>query len=119
MPLLLSSPLTKIGYNQLYSSSAGEKVFPTIPRSKGLAQLSLKICTKLLRNWSKTLSAKFPSTSVGYSVVRIFFLNDALLEILDLEASPEEGQQLLQKEEKEKRNDKPRDVGHLAFLFKN
>jgi len=50
-------------------------------------------------------------------MVRILCLNDALSEIVDLEASPEKGQQLLQKEEKEKRNDKPRDLSH--FLIQN
>ena len=42
----------------------------------------------MLRKGRENVRAKFPSTMFGYSVVRIFRLNDALSEIL--EASPEE-----------------------------
>lgn len=48
-------------------------------------------------------SAKFHSSIHDYSVIRIFRLGDALSEILELAASPEEGQQLLQKDRKEEK----------------
>jgi len=48
--------------------------------------------TKMLRKWSEKFRAKFPSATFGYSVVRIFHLDDAFSEILELEASPEEGE---------------------------
>lgn len=48
-------------------------------------------------------SAKFHSSILDYSVIRIFRLGDALSEILELAASPEEGQQLLQKDRKEEK----------------
>jgi len=56
-----------------------------------------EICTKMLRNLSEKLEAKFPSTTLSYSVVRIFCLNNAFSGILELEASPVEGQPLQQK----------------------
>jgi len=48
----------------------------------------------MLRNFSEKLRAKFPSTTPGYSVVRISRLDDAFSEILELKASPVVGQQL-------------------------
>ena len=36
----------------------------------------------------------------GYSLVRIFRLNDGFSEILELEASPEDGKELQQKDKK-------------------
>jgi len=50
-----------------------------------------EIYTKKLRNFSDKLAAKCPSITLGYSMVRIFSLDDSLLE---LEASPVGGQQL-------------------------
>jgi len=49
---------------------------------------------EMLRNWSETLGAKFPLTTHSYSVVRISHLDYAFSGILELDASPEEGQQL-------------------------
>ena len=46
---------------------------------------------------------EFPLTTLGCSVVRIFCVDDAFLEILELKASPEEGQQLQQKDEKRRK----------------
>ena len=59
-----------------------------------------EIYTKMLRNWSEKLRAKFHSTTLDCSVVRIFRLGDTFSEILKLSANPEEGQQLLQKDRK-------------------
>jgi len=36
----------------------------------------------------KKLGVKFPAPTLGYSVVRIFHLGDAIFEFLELEASP-------------------------------
>jgi len=57
-----------------------------------IGSTELEICTKMLRSWSEKLGAKFSSTTPGYFVVRIFRLDDAFSEILELEASPEDGQ---------------------------
>lgn len=46
--------------------------------------------------------AKFLSTAHGYTSVRISSLNDVFPGILELEASPAEGQQQQQKDEKRK-----------------
>ena len=46
---------------------------------------------------------EFPLSTLGCSVVRIFCVDDAFLEILELEASSEEGQQLQQKDKKRRK----------------
>ena len=46
---------------------------------------------------------EFPLSTLGCSVVRIFCVDDAFLEILKLEASSEEGQQLQQKDKKRRK----------------
>lgn len=46
--------------------------------------------------------AKFLSTALGYTSVKISSLNDAFPGILELEASPAEGQQQQQKDKKRK-----------------
>ena len=51
----------------------------------------------MLRNLSEVLGAKFPSTTLGYSMVRIDRLDDAFSGIHELEASPVEGESLQQK----------------------
>ena len=62
-----------------------------------------EICTKMLRNWNEKLRAKFPaSAALGYSVVRMFRLDDASWEILVLAVNPE-GQQLQQKDKKRRK----------------
>ena len=58
----------------------------------------LEICTKMLGNLSEKLGAKFPSTTLGYSMVRSVLLDDAFSGIIGLEASPVEGQSLQQKD---------------------
>ena len=45
---------------------------------------------KMIRNLNKKLGAKFPSTTLGFSVVRISCHDDAFPGILKLEASPVE-----------------------------
>lgn len=53
-----------------------------------IGSLEPEIGTKMLRNWSEKLGARFlPAT-----LVKIFHLNNAVSEIHELEASPVEGQ---------------------------
>ena len=59
-----------------------------------------EICTKMLRNLSEKLIAKFPATTVSYSMVKIAHLDDAFSECFELEASPVESQSLPQKDKK-------------------
>jgi len=56
-----------------------------------------EICTKMLRNLNEKLGAKFPAATLGYSIVEIGRLDDALSEIFELEAGPVEGESLQQK----------------------
>ena len=42
----------------------------------------------MLRNLSEKFRAKFPYATLDYSVIRIARLDDALVGILELEASP-------------------------------
>jgi len=66
-----------------------------------------EICTKMLRNLSEKLRAKFPVTTHGYSRVKTAHLDDAFSDFFELEASPIEGQSLQQKDKKRrKRKDK-------------
>jgi len=97
VPLPTSLGLTKIDitYTQVLQE---ETSFPIIPRS----ETEPEICMKMLRNLSEKLGAKLPSTTLGYSMVRISHLDNAFLETLELEASPEKGQQLKQKDKKER-----------------
>ena len=53
-----------------------------------------EICTKMLRNSSKKLIARFPATTCGYSMAKIARLNDAFSDVFEREASPVEGQSL-------------------------
>ena len=48
-------------------------------------------------------------------MVKFAHLDDAFLEVFQLQASPVEGQSLQQKEKKRRKreNEKPKDVGHL------
>ena len=66
----------------------------------------------MLRNWSEKLEAKFPSTTLCYSLARISRLDDAFSGIIELEASPVEGRQLQQKD-KERRKTKGRKKKYL------
>jgi len=46
-----------------------------------------EICSKMLRNLSEKLRAKFPVTTFSYSMVQIAILDDAFSEMFELEAS--------------------------------
>ena len=73
--------------------------------------IELEIRMKMLRNLSEKIGGKFPSTTLGCSVVRISRLDDAFSGIRKLKASPVEGQQLQQKgkkiKEKKEKSKKP------------
>jgi len=62
-----------------------------------------EICRKMLRNLSKKLSAKFPATTLSYSIVNIARLDDAFSKIFELQASPVEGQSLKLKDKKRRK----------------
>ena len=63
-----------------------------------IGSMKPEICTKMLRNLSEKLWAKFSSTTLGYSVIWIVCLDDAFCKILELKTSPVEGQPLQQKD---------------------
>ncbi len=58
---------------------------------------------KMCRHLSEKFSAKFPGNALSYFIAKIARVKDAFSEILRLEASPVEGQSLLQKDEKRKK----------------
>jgi len=62
-----------------------------------------EIYTKMLRNLSENLRAKFPATTHGYSRVKIVCLHDAFSDFFELKASPVEGQLLQQKDKKRRK----------------
>jgi len=92
-----------------------------------IGSIQPEICRKMIKNWSEKLRVNFPSTTVGYSLVRIFHLDDPFPKILELEASLEEGQQLQQKDKKRRKRksekkkiikpEKPKDVGHFLKIL--
>ena len=62
-----------------------------------------EVCMKMLSNLSEKLAAKFPLTTLSYSMVEIACLDDAFSEIFELEARPVEGQSLQQKDKKRRK----------------
>ena len=75
----------------------------------------------MLRNLSEKLRAKFPATTLGYSMAKIARLDDAFSEVFEREASPVEDQSLQQKDKKRKckklkkknKNKNSKDVGRM------
>jgi len=57
----------------------------------------------MLKTLSEKLGAKFPATTPGCSIVKIARLDDAFLIFFYLQASPVEGQSLLRKEKKRRK----------------
>ena len=74
-----------------------------------IGSIKPEICTKMLRNLSKKVAAKFPATTLSYSMVKIAHVDDAFSEIFELEASPVEGQSLLQKSRGKKERQKKKE----------
>ena len=77
---------------------------------------------KMLKKLSEKLRAKCPTTTPGYSMLKIVCLDDAFLEVFQPQASPVEGQSLQQKEKKRRKSkgekkipkiEKPKDLGHF------
>jgi len=61
------------------------------------------ICTKMLRNLSEKLSAEFPATTLSYCMAKIAHLDYTFSEVIELEASPVEGQSLQHKDKKRRK----------------
>jgi len=89
-----------------YSSSAGAKDLSNDTQIRVTGSMEPEICTKMFRNLREKLAAKFPATTLGYSMVKIACLDDAFSEIFELEVNPVIGESLQQKEKdrKEKQN---------------
>lgn len=93
-----------------------------------LDQLIIKYAGKCLEIGVKNSKEKFPLTTLGYSVLRIFQLDDAFSKILEVEVSTEGGLQLQQKEKKrrkregknfKKKSENPKDLAKVIFSSKN
>ena len=126
MTLGLSSTSDVITFDQnwhhLCSTSAGREDLSSDAQIRVIGRLDPEICTKMLKKWSEKLRPKFPATTPGCSMVKIPRLNDAFLEVFQLQASPLEGQSLQQKGEKRRKrkgekkfqkSKKPQDIGHF------
>jgi len=68
-----------------------------------MGSMEPKICTKMLRNLSEKLAAKFPATTLSYSMAIIARLDDASSDIFELEVSPVKGQLLQQRDTKRRK----------------
>ena len=77
-------------------------IFPAVP-IRVLSSMEPEICTKMIRNLSEKLVAKFPATTLSYSMVKIARLDDAFSEIFELDVSPGKGQSLLQGDKRRQR----------------
>jgi len=90
-------------WHHLHSSSVGGKDLSSDTQIRVIGSNEIVIFSKMLRNLTEDLEAKFPSTTLGHSTVRIAHLGDAFCVILELEASLEEGQSLQQKDKKRRK----------------
>ena len=80
---------TDRNWHYLYSlTSAGEKDLSNVTQIRAIGLMEPKICTKMFKTLSEKLGAKFPATTRGYSMVQNTRLNDAFLEVFQLQASP-------------------------------
>ena len=75
-----------------------------------------EIWPKMFKKLIEKFGAKFPVTTQGYSMVKIAHLDDTFPEILELEASPVEGQTQQQKGKK-RRKVKGEKIKTLKFRF--
>ena len=98
---------TDRNWHYLYSlTSAGEKDLSNVTQIRAIGLMEPKICTKMFKTLSEKLGAKFPATTRGYSMVQNTRLNDAFLEVFQLQASPVEGQSLQPKETRKRTGEK-------------
>ena len=83
--LRLSSTSDVITFDQnwhhLYSTSAGGKDLSNDVQIRVLSQMEPEICTKMLKNLSEKLRAKFPATTPGCSILKFPRLDDTFLEV--------------------------------------
>ena len=68
-------------WHHLYSTSAGGKDISNDVQIRVIGPMEPGICTKMLKQLSEKLGAKFPATTPGCSVVKIARLDDAFLEV--------------------------------------
>jgi len=59
----------------------GGKHFSNDAQIRVIGQVELEICTKMLKKLSEKLGAKFPSSTLGCSMVKIARLDDTSLEV--------------------------------------
>ena len=68
-----------------------------------IGSMEPEVCTKMLRNLTEKCGAKYLTTPLGFSMVKIARLDDAFSDISELEASPVEGQSQPQKDKKRRK----------------
>ena len=82
----LSSTSDVITFNKkshhLYSTSAGGKDLCNDAQIRVIDLMEPEICTKMLKKLSEKLTAKFPATTPGCSMVQIARVDDAFLEVI-------------------------------------
>jgi len=85
MSIGLSSTSDVIPFDQnwyhLYSTFAGGKHLSIDTQIRVTGRMVPEICTKMLKKLSEKLSAKFPATTPGCSIVKIACLDDAFLKV--------------------------------------
>ena len=74
-------------WHHVYSNSEEGKSLSFDTQISVTISIEPEISTKVLRNLDKKLGAKFPSTTLSYSMLRNACFNDAFSGILELEAS--------------------------------
>ena len=84
MSLGFSSTSDVISFDQnwhhLYSTATGGKDLSSNTQIRVIGLMEPVICTKMLKQLSEKLGAKFPATTPGCSMVKTARLNDASLE---------------------------------------
>ena len=106
-PCSTSDVITFIqNWHHLYSSFAGGKDLSSNTQIRVIGSMVPEIHTKMLRNLSENSAAKFPATTLSYSMVKSARLDDALSEIFELEADAVESQSLLQKRWEKEKNER-------------
>ena len=68
-------------WHHLYSTSAGGKDLSNDALIRVIGLMELEICTKLLKELSEKLRAKFPAATLGCSMVKTARLDDAFFEV--------------------------------------
>ena len=68
-------------WHHLCSTSAAREDLSSDAQIRVIGQMEPEICTKMLKEWSEKLGAKFSATTPGCSMVKIACLDDAFLEV--------------------------------------